>query len=351
MVELLAARKIDERPLLRQAGLSHIDLTNSDLSVPAAAEAFLIELAAQAAGDPGFGIRMAEGLNPRETGMLYYLFNAAPTLQRALTLLCRYVRIANASVNWTASFSPTADAVAELNYVGLLRRELKCASEYHLAAVVKVLRAIAGRAVSPTRVNFAHFRCDASREAERFFSCPVEFGTPTDRLFFSRETLEIPVVYADPKLLEILRPYCDRAAALHAPSSASFRVTVENEIQKYLSSGRAQIDAIAGGIGVSSRSLERRLAEEGTTFSEVLDNLRRTLAIQYLAEPSLSVDRITGLLGYGVAGSFSHAFRRWTGASPSQVRSDPARLSRAKCETDSLTETGVFPEELAHQPL
>ena len=112
-------------------------------------------------------------------------------------------------------------------------------------------------------------------------------------------------------------------------------MTVENEIQKLLPDGQARIETIANAVGVSTRSLGRRLSEEGTSFSEVLDDLRRMLSLQYLAEPGLSIEQITHLLGYGDTGSFSHAFRRWTGSSPSQVRGDPLLLARFRDDLET----------------
>ena len=326
--ELLTARKIDPAPLLRRAGLSGFDLTDRDLLVPAEAEARFIELAARTAENAEFGIRMAEGAEPRDAGLLYYLFNASATLRQAMTLLARYVAIANASLRLSVAFPSDADAVARLEYVGLPRRQLKHAAEYHLAVIVRILREIAGRPISPAQVTFAHHRSFGIREVERYFSCPVRFGALSDQLDFSKDTLDIPVVHADERLLEILTPCCDRAAKRSGNQITSLRVTVENAILKLLPRGEARIDAIANTLGASSRSLARRLAEEGTSYSDVLDNLRRALSLQYLAEPTLSADQIAALLGYGDAGSFSHAFRRWTGASLSQVRGDAAIRSK-----------------------
>ena len=333
-VELLVLRKIDPDPLLKRAGLSSADLANRDLLVPAHAEARFIELAARAADDALFEIHMAEGANPREAGLLFYLFNAAAEMRQALTLMCRYVGVANASFRLSVAFSP-AGATVEILYVGLRRRDLKQAAEYHLASVIRILREIAGRPLSPLDVAFAHHRSFAIREVERYFGCSVQFDAPSDRLRFSADALAIPVAYADERLLEILQPYCDQMAALRTGPTASLRMTVENEIQKLLPDGQARIETIANAVGVSTRSLGRRLSEEGTSFSEVLDDLRRMLSLQYLAEPGLSIEQITHLLGYGDTGSFSHAFRRWTGSSPSQVRGDPLLLARFKDDLET----------------
>ena len=313
--------------------MSGVDLTRSDLIVAAEAEARLIELAAHVAGDAAFGIRMAEGADPRDAGLLYYLFNATATLRQALTLQARYIHVANASLQMTVAASPNGDSVVEVQSVGHRRHPLKHTIEFHLAAVVKLLREIAGRPVVPTKVTFAHHRSYAIRDIERFFACPIQFSAPSDQLHFSRDTLDTPVLSADSRLLDILKPYAERMAALRGDRSAPLRVAVENQIQKLLPHGQARIDAVASALGVSTRTLTRRMAEEGTKFSEVLDGLRRALSLQYLAEPTLSIDQISSLLGYGDSGSFGNALRRWTGASPSQVRGDSAFRARLLDET------------------
>jgi AraC-like DNA-binding protein len=95
---------------------------------------------------------------------------------------------------------------------------------------------------------------------------------------------------------------------------------VEHEVQKLLPHGKAHASTVAKTIHLSVRTLSRRLAQEGTTFAEVVDQVRRTLALQYLKEPGFSVSHIAWLLGYEQASSFNHAFQRWTGRSPSASR-------------------------------
>ena len=87
-----------------------------------------------------------------------------------------------------------------------------------------------------------------------------------------------------------------------------------------LSQGTTQKQNIANSLGVSARTLSRRLAEEGTTYEEVVDQLRRSLALQYIKDPSISLGEMTWLLGYEGSTSFNHAFKRWTGHSPSAAR-------------------------------
>ena len=93
-------------------------------------------------------------------------------------------------------------------------------------------------------------------------------------------------------------------------------------MQKLLPHGKAHAQTVAKALRLSVRTLSRRLADEGTTYAEIVDRVRRSLALQYLEEPGFSLSQIAWLLGYEQTTSFNHAFRRWTGRSPSEARSE-----------------------------
>jgi hypothetical protein len=100
-------------------------------------------------------------------------------------------------------------------------------------------------------------------------------------LEFSNDALVIPLFTTDAKLLEALQPFCDMAAKERATTTGTLRAAVENEVEKLLSSGKAKKETVAKVLALSARTLSRRLAGEGTTYEEVVDQLRRTLALQY----------------------------------------------------------------------
>ena len=149
-------------------------------------------------------------------------------------------------------------------------------------------------------------------------------GVASDLLEFSNAAVTAPLLTADRKLLKALEPFCDLAAKERGTASDLLRAAVEKEMEKLLLHGKAQKPTIARALGMSVRSFSRRLADEGTTYEEVLDQLRRSLALQYLKEPGMSLSEIAWLLGYEGSTSFNHAFRRWTGSSPSVVRKGKA---------------------------
>ena len=305
--------------MLQRAGLSEQDLDNPENRISSAAQARLLEFAAEALHDPALGFHLATEVNPRELGLVFYVASAAKDLGEAITLLGRYCRIVNDAIRVQMT-RRDGDLVIEVHVVGVPRFLAVQNAELAVAVILKSLRAITGRRVHPTTITLVHMRNSDFREFERFCGCPVEFGGSTDQLVFSSESLAVPLITEDLHLLDALRPICDAAAIQRETTRGSLRALVENEAQKLLPHGRAQRQNIAKKLAMSTRTLARRLASEGTTFEDVVDELRRSLALQYVKTPGVSLSQIAWLLGYEGAPSFNHAFRRWTGRPPSAAR-------------------------------
>jgi AraC-like DNA-binding protein len=326
---IVALRKhnIATAPLLRRAGLSDYDFARGDGNpvrhrVPAVGQASFLDYAAEAMDDSAFGLHLAEQADPRDAGIIFYVASGAETLGEALTLFARYFRIVNEAVRLKLRRKPEGVDV-EVDFIGVPRHSVRHNAEFGIAVIVKALRELAHRNICPTRAAFAHARNSDLREFERFYLCPVEFGRGgnegvlSDLLEFSNEALAIPLFTSDPKLLEALQPFCEMAAKERATANGTVRAAVENEVEKRLSGGKAKKQTVAKALALSARTLSRRLADEGTSYEEVVDQLRQTLALQYIKDRNISFSQIAWLLGYEGATSFNHAFKRWTRGRPS----------------------------------
>ena len=318
---IVALRKhnIDVDPLLRRVGLSERDFDNRQGRISAGAQSKLLEYAAEALNDSALGLHLALQANPREVGLLFYVGAAAKNVSEAVALYARYCRIVNEAIR-VKLLEAKSGVVVEFIFVGVSGHRGRQNAEFGIAAPIKALREIAGRNIHPTHVSFAHAGNANRRELERFFGCRVEFGASIDQLAFSNETLALPLVTEDPHLLDTLQPICDAAAKERNTAKGTLRASVENEVQGLLHHGNAHRETVAKKLAMSTRTLARRLADEHTTYEEVVDQLRRSLALRYVTEPSLSLSQIAWLLGYEGSSSFNHAFLRWTGRSPSLSR-------------------------------
>jgi AraC-like DNA-binding protein len=323
------ARGIAAPILLRRAGLAEYNFDDPRLRLPAADQGAFLECAAEATHDPLFGLHLAQRANPRGLGLVFYIASAAKDLGGALALLSRYSRIVNESLRLNLAPRPNG-IVVDFDFVGMSKQSMKQNTEFWMGLTLKACREITGRDVRPIRVACARGRNADRREIERFYGCPVEFDAPVDRLAFSNEAISLPLITADPYLLELLRPTGEEAARAYCVAGGGLRAAVEKEVQRLLPYGEAKAATVAKALAVSGRTLSRRLADEGTSFIDVLEQLRRILALQYLNEPGFTLAQISWLLGYESPTSFSHAFKRWTGRPPSAARNErraPAPVS------------------------
>jgi AraC-like DNA-binding protein len=154
------------------------------------------------------------------------------------------------------------------------------------------------------------------------------FACGADRIIYPSSITRAASVNADPYLNALLVKYCDEAAASRRKQSANWQLKVENTVAPLLPHGQARIDKIASELGVSRRTLARRLASEGLSFRTLLDRLRFDLAKRYLRERDLPISEIAWLLGYRETSAFNHAFKRWTGRTPKGLPQTSAKRNR-----------------------
>ncbi len=166
-----------------------------------------------------------------------------------------------------------------------------------------------------------HFRNEVPAEFRAFFGGDVEFGADGDAISFPAQLATLPLVGRDGYLHGLLRRYAEEALASSSRERPTLRSKVEEILPGLLPHGRAVASEVARRLGMSSRTLSRKLGEEGTSFAEILDQLRAALAKRYLDDETLPVSEIAWLLGYREVSSLTHAFKRWTGTTPRLFRS------------------------------
>jgi AraC-like DNA-binding protein len=130
----------------------------------------------------------------------------------------------------------------------------------------------------------------------------------------------LPLIHADTHLNDLLLKYCEAALADSRDDMSQLRTRVENAISSLLPHGRVLVEDVARGLGMSKRTLARKLSDEGLNFTEILQQLRRDLAVRYLDDRKLHVSKIAWLLGFHEVSAFTHAFKRWTGKTPRELR-------------------------------
>jgi AraC-like DNA-binding protein len=257
--------------------------------------------------------------DPRDNGLLTYTALSSKTLGEALKVAERYFYVLNEAIDVHVKSSLQEVTIDYHPSEGGLATSRQ-AIEFGAANFVRTLRFLTKSRLRPGEVKFHHSSNREIAKFERFFGCPVHFGTRHNSLTFSRRQLTLPIAAADKRLHRLLTGYCEEILASREEGSPDLRYRVERIIAKLLSRGEAETEAVAHELGMSVRTLARRLGGPGVSFAQILDELRHHLALRYLRDPNLSLSQIAFLLGYSELSAFSHAFRRWTRPTPGEWR-------------------------------
>ena len=310
----------DPTVILSKVGLTPEEARDPAIRIEVQTQIQLLELAAEAVQDEWLGFHLACSFDLREIGLVYYVIASSDQLADALRNAERYSQINNEGVRLRFSMLDGTAAIA-LDYVNVDRDADRHHIEFWLVTLVRICRQVTNGRLAPSRLKTKHFRNRTPAEFRAFFGVDIEFGANADEICFPRPIALLPVVGRDEHLNELLRRYAEEALAAKPRERLTVRSRAEDILPKLLPHGRAMASEVARRLGMSSRTLSRKLAEEGTSFAEILDQLRAALAKRYLHDETLPVSEISWLLGYREVSSLIHAFKRWTGTTPRRFRS------------------------------
>jgi AraC-like DNA-binding protein len=305
-------------PLLAKAGLTEGQVLDRMARVKVRDQIDFLNLVAQAVDDPFLGFHLAQGCDPRELGLLYYVAASSRTMGDAWRRAARYTTVVNEGLSLRFVDGPEVRLV--FDYVGVPRHIDRHQIEFSMTALMRVCRQLTRRALMPSLVEFTHRRNDDRSELAAFFGCEVDFGRTADQATFDAAFKDLTIDSADPHLNQLLIGYGEDVLSRRSMNRGSFRSQVENAMVPLLPHGTVRAGEIARDLGLSQRTLARRLAAEGATFSDVLEGMRSDLAREYLADESLSISQVAWLVGYQEISAFTHAFKRWTGMTPRDAR-------------------------------
>jgi len=262
-------------------------------------------------GDPAIALRIADALPPGAFGIVEYVCRSAPTLGEALRRWVRYLNLLDDAV--VVGLAVEGDRA-------LLRVEVEseapapASHELCFALVAKYARELSARPLRIAGVELAHRAPPELAPYRAWFDAPVRFGAETTQLIFPASALDAPLVSSDPALLAILTRAAEELERA-VPKDASLTAQVKRTLREVLRGEDANVDLVAKRLGMTSRSLQRRLRDEGTSFNAVREQTRRELATRYL-DDKLSIAEISFLLGFSEPSAFFRAYKRWTGGTP-----------------------------------
>ena len=320
--ELAAEFGLDARALVAEVELPPRCLRDAELKVPASKVGRLLELAAKRAREPAFGLRMAESRRLSNLGPLALLLRDEPTLHSALEAVVRYIHVHNEAL--ALEIEPSSNLVViRQHLLGVGGQSLRQASELALGVMFRVIAVFMGAAWRPRLVCFTHGRPASLDVHRRIFGDAVEFGHEFDGIVCNATDLDRPNPGADP----VLARYARRLLEPSLGAEASLEQRVRQLVVLLLPRGHCRVEIVAQHLGVDRRTVARRLAAEGTSFSGVVDALRRDLAARYLdGDAAKPLGEVSALLGFSAPSAFSRWHSEHFGLSP--IRRRAARSVR-----------------------
>ncbi len=266
---------------------------------------------------PHLGLEVSKFYRPTDFHGLAVVYLASPTLRKALERLARYFVVVNTALSMKIETDEDSiDAVFGADDLAPAQRRVM--EDSRAAVLAEISRVSASGVLDPLQVEFTYPAPKDTAMYERVLRCRCVFGAPRWRISWRLADANRPFVAANRELARANDQILDRALKSLAPDTLVARV--KQAMIEELPSGTPSEESIAHDLAMSGRSLQRRLAEESTSFKELLAEVRRELAREYVRDPAIPVTEISFLLGFSDVSSFSRAFKRWFGRSPAAAR-------------------------------
>jgi AraC-like DNA-binding protein len=317
LLKALERVRVQPAPLCRAVGLDVASLEDPNARVPTGLVTRLLALAEHRARDPWIGLHAGERAEPR--GPLFYLILSSPRVVEGVRRAQRFSGILIDTLRLTVRTERELVSVT-FDMGDPMFSTSRHAMEYLLMSSVSAMRLAIGADFRLREAHFRHRRTGRVDEASRAFGCPVYFGETADRHVFPLAALWRVPRFPNRGIVEQIEKF---AAALNARIAARTTIVerAEQAARALLASGvRADSASVARKLGMTSRTLQRKLAEEGTSFREVRDATLWEAVEVLLSNPSLKIEAIALSVGFSDVAAFSKAFRRWKGYPPTRYR-------------------------------
>ncbi|MDH4568416.1 AraC family transcriptional regulator [Pseudomonas sp. BN414] len=303
-----------------RAGIDPEQLRHPTLSLALTSYCQVLEEAARQSGCDNFGLRYGQQFQPRDLGLLGYVGLFSNTLEEALKNFAAafpyhqhstLIRLVDCGECYRFDYQVRHGAILD-------RRQ---DAELTMGMALNLVRHALGRDWAPRAVAFEHERPEGWQEHSQAFGAPVQFGRPCNFLLVPKGDVQGRLMpERDPNLLflfqDVIRRLGEQGAGPNLLEEAG------TQIRLALALGEPCLEQIAERLELTPAALQRRLREEGLSFSQLVEQTRRDLALHYLRQRQRPISELAPLLGYSETSAFSRAFRRWFGVSPRQWRGD-----------------------------
>jgi AraC-like DNA-binding protein len=292
--------------------LAALDAMDPDARLSISVSNRMLDAAVAITGDLDLGLKAARELTIGEAGALEYAITSASTVRDAIDTAARYVRLVNDALELRVEVSGARARVEIHDRVPVPR----AAVDFEVAGLFRTFRSVWALCPAPPKVLFPHGApADRLEYVATFGAASLVFGAAHAGFELDAGCLDLPLPSADSNLHAVIRQHAERILA-ELPRAHDLVERVRDAIARELAGGNPSVAQVAKALRTSPRTLERRLEREGTTFSGLLDELRKRLALRYVGTLDLDLSEVAFLLGFSQTTAFHRAFKRWTGDTP-----------------------------------
>jgi AraC-like DNA-binding protein len=317
LVRRLDKAGLDAKAFLRGRGIDPALLEQEDARVPLSLLPGIWDEGAASTKDPLFALHAASEVEDDSFGLFSYVAITSETWEKALQRVCKYFQLVSevgCYETWVAADRATLSFVPVSPNV--LRSPQLC--DFLLGVpFAYASRVVPGFQLVEVLLPYAAPAGDSGHE--RFFGAPVRFSAPGLAMTFPTALLSAPLRKGDSRLAAMLEDFArDKLALL--PDARDPLGQVRQVVREAVRAGEFSLEGAARRLHVTPRSLQRKLADAGSSFKKEVDEARRQLAVTLVVQPQLSLHEIAFLLGFSEPAPFHRAFRRWTGSTPGNYR-------------------------------
>ncbi len=306
---------IDADEVLTRSGLQPERLYNANLRTQFSAQPRFWQAAAELSGDSSIGLHVGEKMPPYRGHIIEYLFLSSANFGDGLRRIINYQRLVSDALQ--------GQLIEEGSpYLTGLFSEQKFVTSHLVEAMslglITCFQTVTDGSFKPEKILFRHAPNTDIAEYERIFQCEVEFNADEFRLYFAREILSYRSLNSAPELLNLHVKVADEHLA--RLQQQDFIDDVNSLIASLLESGTVSLETVAAKLNISARQLRHQLKSAGTSFQQLLNHLRHTLARRLLSKTNQDISEIVYLTGFSEPSTFYRAFKRWENTTPIKYR-------------------------------
>ena len=307
--------------LLSLVGKTREELSDQSCKLEADVYNAVIERAMLATGDSLFGLHSGENLSLQAAGLIVQIAHSAETVEEALQYCCEYANLGCKALPMSMETKGLQVKICFTPDPSWARKSSVCVNQTiygHMAFTIREYQSLIQQNRFPEEILLSSSPPENEKELRRVLGNNISFHAEENSMVFSAEQVRKKVVTSDYALLKVLLDHAEKRSQAMSPKKFSERV--EQTLINMLAGGIPTIEAVASQLNMSVRTLQRKLAEENSSFKELTDKIRRDFAVKYVKRTDLSLGEVAYLLEYSDLSAFSRSFKRWTGMSPKSFR-------------------------------